>query len=264
MFYSLMFLWVSIMISIAIAAEFQTHYCDLNTTSSVNTTRFRSNLMKVLDSLASDTNISDKRFLNKSSGSMELDMAYALYLCRADVLPNDCRNCLLKAREDINNTCPLSKSAVLWSDNCMLRYANFSMTSLLNSETYVPECNKVNISDRPTDQNHFWERAMKLTNILATHVSTNKKKLFAYDKLSYNDTGHIYGYVQCTPDLSGSDCNKCLRVSIGRLKQYCYGKQGARVLAASCNVRFEIYEFLQFPSASSDKPGNLNINFFLL
>ncbi|KAI7754685.1 hypothetical protein M8C21_004513 [Ambrosia artemisiifolia] len=33
---------------------------------------------------------------------------------------------------------------------------------------------------------------------------------------------------------------------IGRLEKNCSGKQGARVLAASCNVRFEIYEFLQF------------------
>ncbi|KAJ0809505.1 putative protein kinase RLK-Pelle-DLSV family [Helianthus annuus] len=196
MFLSLIFLWMPVLIFTATAAEFKTHFCELNTTSHINNTIFYSNLIQVLDSLASDTLVSDKQFLYNSTG-IQPNIAYGLYLCRADVLPNDCRNCLLEVREDINKSCFLSKAAVSWSDSCMLRYANYSMVSVMNSATFVPECNK------------------------------------------------------CTPDLSGSDCGQCLRTSIDRLSQYCYGKEGARVLAASCDVRFEIYKFLQFPAASS-------------
>ncbi|KAJ0798452.1 putative protein kinase RLK-Pelle-DLSV family [Helianthus annuus] len=83
--------------------------------------------------------------------------------------------------------------------------------------------------------------------------------MFAYDEVSYNDTEKIYGYVQCTPDLSGSDCSKCLQESIDRLRPYCYGKKGARLVAASCNIRFEIYKFLQFTTASSDNPDESDI-----
>ncbi|KAF5821856.1 putative protein kinase RLK-Pelle-DLSV family [Helianthus annuus] len=247
MFLSLIFLWMPVLIFSATAAEFKTHLCELNTTSHINNTIFYSNLIQVLDSLALDTFVSDKQFLYNSTG-IQPNIAYGLYLCRADVLPNDCRNCLLKAREDINKSCFLSKAAVSWSDNCMLRYANYSMVSVMNSATFVPECNKVNISD----QTRFWHVATNFMGQLATHVLNDPEVKHAYDELPYND-GKIYGYVQCTPDLSGSDCNKCLQTNIDRLSQYCYGKEGARVLAASCDVRFEIYKFLQFPVASSQK-----------
>ncbi|KAI3829350.1 hypothetical protein L1987_03470 [Smallanthus sonchifolius] len=244
------------LISTATAAEFQTQYCDLNTTSHIYNTSYYSNLIQVLESLASDTSVSDKQFLDKSSGSTQPDMAYGLYLCRADVISSDCRDCLLKARVDINNKCPFSKAAVLWNDICMLRYANYSMVSLLNAEPFIPECNKVNISDGSTEQNRFWQIARNLMVQLANNASTDQQRMFAYDEFSYNFTGKnqtIYGYVQCTPDLSGSDCNKCLHMSIERLEQYCYGREGARLLAASCNVRLEIYKFLRFPTALLEK-----------
>ncbi|KAI7747950.1 hypothetical protein M8C21_028495, partial [Ambrosia artemisiifolia] len=200
-------------------------------------------------SLASDTTVNDKKFLYNSTG-IQPDKVYGLYLCRADVLPNDCRNCLLEAREDINKSCLLSKAAVSWSDNCMLRYANYPMVSVMNSATFIPECNKVNISD----QNLFWKAATDFMGQLAKQASNDLEVMYAHDEIPYDDR-KIYGYVECTPDLSGSDCGKCLETSINHLSQYCYGKEGARVLAASCNVRFEIYRFLQFSADTSNKPG---------
>ncbi|KAM0051944.1 putative protein kinase RLK-Pelle-DLSV family [Helianthus debilis subsp. tardiflorus] len=257
MFVSLLFVWISTLISTATAVEYETHYCDLNTTSShINNTSYYSNLEQVLKSLASDNTLNDNQFSNMSSGSTPPDIAYGLYLCRADVLANDCRNCLLKAREDINNSCPSSKAAVLWRDNCMLRYANYSMVSVMNSDTYRAACNKFDISDQNSDQNRFWEDAMNFISRLAKSALTDKKKMFANDEVSYNHTKKIYGYVQCTPDLSVSACDKCLQVSIGRLARYCHGKQGARVLAVSCNVRFEIYKFIQFQAAGKKKSSS--------
>ncbi|KAK1421986.1 hypothetical protein QVD17_24796 [Tagetes erecta] len=260
MFLFILFLWIPLLIFTATAADFKTHICQINTTTShVNNTIFHSNLNQVLDSLASDTTINENHFLSNSIGSIQPDIVYGLYLCRADVLPNDCRNCLLNALEDIkNNTCPLSKAAVFWSDNCMLRYANYSMVSTMDFDTFIPECNKVNISYMVSEQAKFWTVGSGLMRELAKRASNDMKKMFAYDELVYNNTEKIYGYVECTPDLSGSECSKCLQVSTNRLSQYCYGRQGARVLAASCNVRFEIYKFLNFATASSKEPGKKN------
>ncbi|KAL8214701.1 hypothetical protein R6Q57_004150 [Mikania cordata] len=249
---SIIFLWIPFLIFTANAAEFQTHYCDLNTTSNTNNTIFFTNLFHVFDSLANDKTISDKKFLSNSSGSTQPDIAYGLYLCRADILSNDCRNCLLVAIDGINKTCPSSRAAVWWSDNCMLRYANYSMASIMNSETFISECNKVNISVIVSEQNQFWQFATPLLGRLANDASNDLKKMFAYDDLSYKGR-NISGYVQCTPDLSGPQCKQCLQASIDRLPQFCFGREGARVLAASCNVRFEFYKFLQFPEASDKK-----------
>nr|XP_043609056.1 cysteine-rich receptor-like protein kinase 15 [Erigeron canadensis] len=248
--------WIPVMIFAANAVEYASHKCVLNTTRHENnTTAYYQNLIKVLDSLASDTSINNKQFLNTSAGTSQKDMAYGLYLCRADVLPNDCRNCLLKAREDINKTCPFSKAAVAWNDNCMLRYANYSMVSKTDLDIFEYACNNFNISENSLEQSRFWEVTRSMMGRLLTKSLTDVKKL-AFNDVTYNDTKKVYGYVQCTPELSDIDCHQCLRVSIDRLQQYCYGSQGARVLAASCNVRFEIYEFLQ-PVAppSVDTPG---------
>ncbi|ERN12049.1 hypothetical protein AMTR_s00035p00102410 [Amborella trichopoda] len=53
----------------------------------------------------------------------------------------------------------------------------------------------------------------------------------------------IYGLAQCTNDLSSGDCKACLDKVIGELPTCCSGKQGARVLTGSCNIRYEVYPF---------------------
>ncbi|KAI3510339.1 hypothetical protein L1887_17261 [Cichorium endivia] len=251
MLLSLHLLWILVPILTATAAEFNTHYCRFNTTS-YTSTAYYTNLIQVLDALVSDNTVNDSKYLYKTAGSSYPDIVYGVYLCREDVLPNDCRNCLLEARDDINKTCPFSKDAVFWRDNCMLHIANYSLLSTMDSATFVPECNKINISEQTSEQRRFWDAATDLMNSLAKKASTDRNKKFAYSELSYSNKEQLHGYVQCTPDLSGLDCGRCLQVSVDRLAQYCYGKQGARVLTPSCNVRFETYKFLGFSSDLTD------------
>ncbi|KAL4562464.1 hypothetical protein LXL04_034669 [Taraxacum kok-saghyz] len=248
MFLPLHLLWLSVIISTATSAQFNTHYCGagFDKTSYKNTSYYM-NLIQVLDSLASEFIINDIKFLYNSSGNHP-DMAYALYLCREDVLPNDCHNCLLLARDDLKKTCQSSKDAVYWKDDCMLRYANYSIFSMMNSSAtlFMTECNKSNISEETSEQSRFWEDATGFMSGLARKAAYDPKTKLAYSDKSYSNNEKIYGYVQCTPDLSGVDCGRCLQVSVGRLGDYCNGKQGARVLTPSCNVRFETYKFLRF------------------
>lgn len=53
----------------------------------------------------------------------------------------------------------------------------------------------------------------------------------------------IYGLLQCTPDLSTSECNSCLEDCVGNLPDCCYGREGARVLKPSCSLMYETYPF---------------------
>jgi len=60
----------------------------------------------------------------------------------------------------------------------------------------------------------------------------------------------IYGLVQCTPDLSGPQCDDCLISSIVEVSKCCSNRIGARIVRPSCNLRFETsYQFYQ-PSAA--------------
>jgi hypothetical protein len=57
----------------------------------------------------------------------------------------------------------------------------------------------------------------------------------------------IYGLVQCTPDLSLQDCNRCLDTAISEIPSCCNYKIGGRVFKPSCNIRFESYLFYDPP-----------------
>ncbi|KAK9004584.1 hypothetical protein V6N11_042048 [Hibiscus sabdariffa] len=66
---------------------------------------------------------------------------------------------------------------------------------------------------------------------------------FAVGTIGYSQFSDIYGMVQCTRDLSENDCSSCLQAIVGFIPQCCDQKQGARIYAMSCGLRFELYAF---------------------
>ena len=66
---------------------------------------------------------------------------------------------------------------------------------------------------------------------------------FAVGNATAPNNQTLYSLVQCTPDLFDQDCNDCLAGALGNILQCCGGKQGGRVITASCYFRFEVYLF---------------------
>ena len=64
----------------------------------------------------------------------------------------------------------------------------------------------------------------------------------------------LYTLAQCTLDLSGYDCNRCIQIAIQTLPGCCGGKLGGRVLYPSCFARFEVYLFCQGGNTSGSPP----------
>jgi len=55
-----------------------------------------------------------------------------------------------------------------------------------------------------------------------------------------------------------SGCEKCLKIATNQLPSCCSGKQGARVLIPSCNIRYEFYPFyheLNVPAPDEARPN---------
>ncbi|GLT69650.1 hypothetical protein SLA2020_417860 [Shorea laevis] len=95
-------------------------------------------------------------------------------------------------------------------------------------------------------------------NDLASGVSNvgSGAKKFGTKEANFTVLQTLYTLVQCTADLSGSDCNRCLQIAIANLPDCCGGKQGARVLFPSCNLRFEVYPFYQSLAPVPPPPGS--------
>lgn len=110
-----------------------------------------------------------------------------------------------------------------------------------------------NPNDISANLEQFNETLYKLMGVLLTEASSGSTLKFAAGDMNFTSSEKIYGLVQCTPDISKSDCRICLQGAIGELSECCGRKQGARILRPSCIAWFELNLF--YDSNTIDAPS---------
>lgn len=151
-----------------------------------------------------------------------------------------CQECVKTASTDVLSKCPNQKEAYIWYDECMLRYSNRSIFSLMEETPAISGTNDSFVND----PNIFDRTVEDSMNRLIHRAAYNSSgAMFGTQETKYNGSMTIYSLVQCTPDLSGRDCEKCLKDSFPVIQRCCSGRQAARVLSPSCHFRYEIYPF---------------------
>ncbi|KAK2452477.1 putative receptor protein kinase [Trifolium repens] len=93
-----------------------------------------------------------------------------------------------------------------------------------------------------------------LGNLTSRAVKGDSRIKYAASSLPGPKYEVIYGLVQCTPDLSETDCNSCLVESLQQIPSCCKNKIGGRVVRPSCNMRFETSFLFYEPRASPPPP----------
>ncbi|XP_030968426.1 cysteine-rich receptor-like protein kinase 10 [Quercus lobata] len=226
------------------------HFC-ANSTFSANSL-YQTGINSLLSSLSSNAT-RNLEFYNTTTNRNTSNPVYGLYLCRGDVTSEVCRGCVAEATKDLTTRCSREKIAVIWYGECMLRYSNESIFSTVIVRPRVALLNTQNITNQ--DQlNKLVNTSMTSLARKASDVPIGVKK-FRTEEVNISAFQTLYNLVQCTPDLSSTDCNLCLQTAIIRLPICCGGKQGARVLLPSCNVRYELYRFYNTTEAPSPSPG---------
>ncbi|XP_010418758.2 PREDICTED: cysteine-rich receptor-like protein kinase 7 [Camelina sativa] len=163
-------------------------------------------------------------------------MVTGLFLC-GGVSPESCRDCVVFAVNQSLNRCPNQRQAVLYYDECMLRYSHRNILSTLRTIDGYTLSSLINI---PTNQQEsFRGLVLSMMNQAAREAAASSRKLGAI-KANFNASQTLYGLVHCTPDLTAQDCSLCLKTSISQLPTE---RIGARVLLPSCNSRYELYPF---------------------
>ncbi|PPR95690.1 hypothetical protein GOBAR_AA24987 [Gossypium barbadense] len=94
------------------------HECP-NTT----TTSYQANRNTLLSSLSSNSIHANHGFFNTTVGTSRKTV-YGLFLCRGDYFITFCRSCVALAADDIARCCPVETTAVIWYDECFLRYSD--------------------------------------------------------------------------------------------------------------------------------------------
>ncbi|XP_022720578.1 cysteine-rich receptor-like protein kinase 10 isoform X2 [Durio zibethinus] len=228
------------------------HDCTNTITFPTNGT-YQADVNHLLSSLFSSATRGN-RFYNTTSGRNS-EVVYGLFLCRGDVSNSSCKECVSTAINVLTQRCPVEKLAVIWYDNCLLHYSNQSIFSVA---TVVPKIYLLNARNA-TDQEHFDQILADTINNAATLAVNATLGLQNFATIEANISGFqtLYSLVQCTPDLSSTDCNTCLRGAIADLPNCCSGKQGGRVLTPSCNIRYEVFPFYNQTSTSIPAPPSL-------
>ncbi|KAJ0102185.1 hypothetical protein Patl1_03697 [Pistacia atlantica] len=209
---------------------------------------YKSNLNFLLSSIVSNATRSNgfsTGFYNVTAGQ-EPDKVYPLFLCRGDVTPTTCQDCVILATSDILRRCPVQKESIIWYDLCLLRYSGESIFSTMDSSPGIPMYNTNNV----TEQARF-NQLVGTTMKEAANESVDSPKKFSTRKVDFTTFQTLYCLVQCTPDLSDLDCNSCLQQSFANLRTT---QVGARVLLPSCNSRFELYPFYNENATAAPPP----------
>ncbi|KAM7490230.1 hypothetical protein LguiA_033151 [Lonicera macranthoides] len=220
------------------------HFCSNTTTYTPNST-YQTNLNFLLSSLSSNSTNNGTIFSTSIVGQDPPNVVYGLFLCRGYLNALECHDCVANATREITTGCPNQKSALIWYDECMLRYDNSSFFSTIEDK---PTFNLTNANIIRKEQARFRQvvgDTMDKLAKMATSDSPNNQfvKGFATREASFTSMLKLYGLVQCTQDLSNEECNQCLRIANSSFQLLSPTVEGARVFLPSCNIRYEIYQF---------------------
>nr|XP_027060760.1 cysteine-rich receptor-like protein kinase 25 [Coffea arabica] len=218
---------------------------------------YRTNLNFLLDTLSSHASRTDNNgFYNFSTGDDASNKVYGVFLCRGDVNTDVCKECVADAHIRLLDECPNQTAAIVWYDECLLRFSDQTIFSKADLGENLTRCNPINVPGPD------WDKfKMVLKNLLhnAADEAANHTlgKKFAVQEGNYStDQKRLYTLTQCTPDLSPYDCKRCLTEAIVVVPACCSKKQGGRVIYPSCNLRYEVSVFYDtVSSASPNSPG---------
>ncbi|XP_018468506.1 cysteine-rich receptor-like protein kinase 10 isoform X1 [Raphanus sativus] len=236
--------------SLAVCAQNHTyvyHDCPNTTTYSSNST-YSTNLRTLLSSLSSRNASYSSGFQNASSGQAP-DRVTGLFLCRGDLSPEVCSSCVAFSVNDSFTRCPNEREAVLYYDECMLRYSHRHILSAL---TRAGEKDSSKEQKIPSNQLERFSNVLMATLNQAVTDAVKSSRKFDARKAYVTESLTVYGLVQCTPDMTRQDCMTCLQISINQLP---IDRIGGRFILANCNSRFETYPFYNETAVKSPQPS---------
>ncbi|KAI9173358.1 hypothetical protein LWI28_000213 [Acer negundo] len=256
-----LFSYLVVSISLSLTNGSTEYHCydsgNFTTNSAYDTNRFL-----ILSSLSSHVTLDNGGFYSTSIGQ-DPEKVYAVALCRGDSPSNEnCVNCITAASRDILTKCPNQKEAFIWgggTPECLVHYADHLVFGNLDLPhgciEYGGNLTEV-LKSNLTEFDQIWEG---LTDGLVKKVSMGSSRLkFATEEAVINALQTIYSLMQCTPDLSRSDCELCLRQCVDDWN-CCLRTAGGNSERANCYFGWALYPFYSPrtkapPPPSTDPP----------
>ncbi|GJY80769.1 putative receptor-like protein kinase [Tanacetum coccineum] len=237
--------------------EFRAYICGEDGNYTRNST-YQKNLDTTLSTLPNTNN--GFGFFNFSAGESSSDeRVYSLALCQGDVEPDVCRGCINNSIIKLPQLCPKQKEAVGYYRRCLLRYSNVTLLGKTELQTVVYLLN----ADTASDPDRFNGALGSLMDKLRAAASGGDSLLkYASGNMPGPGLITIYGLVQCTPDLSTTQCNDCVEYLSNIYAASYSGRIGGTARLPMCRYSYDIRRFyngstLVSPPTSSPPPNPL-------
>lgn len=189
---------------------------------------YQENLYLLLSNLTSKAKTNN--FYNFTSGELP-NRVYGLFLCSSVHMGQDCQDCITMATGELQRRCPSNLEAIIWYAECMLRYANHSIFSINDISVYYK------IEAGPAKYSQYSQQLSSTVTSLLGEVNTKSSSLKSATTVVYVTKDISFNsYVDCTPDLTNSECNQCLATALTRLQFK--GTQIGRLLQPSCRLMY--------------------------
>ena len=107
-----------------------------------------------------------------------------------------------------------------------------------------------------SEPDRFNQLVRATMNDLASQLSNVRAgaKKFGTKEATFTALQTLYNPAQCTLDITGADCNRCLEIAINTLPGCCDGKQMGSVLFLSCIVKYAVSPFYKRANTLAPKP----------
>ncbi|PPR89876.1 hypothetical protein GOBAR_AA30807 [Gossypium barbadense] len=215
------------------------YYCS-NATTLTGNGGYAANINHLFSYLSTNATEHDG-FFNTTAGQ-EPSMVYGLFLCRGDVHPENCRDCINLAAAVAPQLCPNRTWAIIWYEECMLRYSNQSIFSSMAEKRRVDIWYDTNYA---TERERFNRLTVTVMQEIASRASnaTQGAKKFATKEATFTVFQTLYSLAQCTPDISSEDCYRCLQDAVRDLLIHSNGNTSGFGLHPSCTVQYQTAPF---------------------
>ncbi|VVA96151.1 unnamed protein product [Arabis nemorensis] len=162
---------------------------------------------------------------------------YGMFLCRGDITKPSCSDCVNDATREIAKNCTYQKEAVVFYEECMVRYSDSSFSTLMddypfiirNSETFVP------------NPGRFGETLSNKMDDLTIKASSSPS-YFLEDKERVTQPEGSYdldSIAQCSPDLDPKNCTVCLKLAFQKTLKFSRSRNWALTFTPKCLLRYE-------------------------
>ncbi|XP_048491579.1 cysteine-rich repeat secretory protein 9-like [Beta vulgaris subsp. vulgaris] len=211
---------------------------------------YQTNVLSLLSELNLES--SNSKFFNLSTGAGS-NRVNGLYHCRPDLSLETCNACIIAATQMFFDKCAIKKEAIMWYEECTIRYSNRSIFSVKEIEPSAWASSIFNVSQPDTFLSLL---NSTMEGLIAKATLPSNTERFATSKDNFTLFEGLFGLALCTPDITSFECEECLRTALmifptccGDLVQY------VTVFLPSCHIRYDTAPFIIETPAPAPSPA---------